>query len=854
MRKISIHTKLLAMCILLVLLSTVSISIAYYLLTKQDAHRESQQRIRIAFDIILDDIKNRLHTSTTRLNEFFEEDSTLRGVTYFYNEDPGQIRSVDFVSAQLTKVADTLKNFGQLVTTHRLAVYGLDQRLLAVYQQDADQETVGIYWTLPNGTDSYLPLDDPDQLFEIRFGNVPREETPLPSGVDSHFSGEIPDTVRAGFFHDEQQLGIQVIAPIYRGENKTGVLVSETFYTQDNVERFASLSKTQVNLFTTDQFSVGTFPSQTALKQELLEEHVTCQELSTQQGMLSVAEATVEDHDYYQGACSLQNFRDETIGAIVVMLSQNIEQQAISKMLILVLTISGIVIIVALGLSIMFSRRTIRAIQNIVDVIVTAAEGDLRKTAFARTQDEIGMLAQKLNQMIAQLRTISGQVQEASHAIHGTADTVSQQMETLVKHMREQLDSVDEATGSLEQVKQFIDTVTQNTGDLLAAASQILASMQETRASIEEVTTSTGHLTDELQRILVSTEKSNETMKTISENTTQLMDIARQTETEIHHIDDSLNDIFVNADQTQQLADETKDAALDGQDSVEASLQGMTELKTTVSQAAQIIQEVNTWGEQVSSILGMVDDITEQTSLLALNASIISAQAGVHGRGFAVVADEIKNLAVRTKSSTQEIGALIQQLQQKTGKGVRNISDGLTKAEQGMDLVQAVQEVLQRILHSATRTSSRAVETTQLIQKTADSGKIISSSMNKVTEMVTHISSAIQRQEEDMKKVLSAVENISGMSEQVNRASIEQKKAVEQVALSMSHVTEQFNDISNQTTVLQDHSDQIVAAMHTVTSTTKQILNNTTAISGDSVNNLSKQSTLLQKIVNVFKI
>ena len=97
-------------------------------------------------------------------------------------------------------------------------------------------------------------------------------------------------------------------------------------------------------------------------------------------------------------------------------------------------------------------------------------------------------------------------------------------------------------------------------------------------------------------------------------------------------------------------------AAARGQASVEASIRGIAELKTVVGNTAQIIQEVNLWGEQVSSILGIVDDITEQTSLLSLNASIISAQAGVHGRGFAVVANEIKELAVRTKNSTREIG------------------------------------------------------------------------------------------------------------------------------------------------------------------------------------------------------
>jgi methyl-accepting chemotaxis protein len=93
--------------------------------------------------------------------------------------------------------------------------------------------------------------------------------------------------------------------------------------------------------------------------------------------------------------------------------------------------ISGITICIAFSLSLVFSRRTIRAIQNVVNVIVAAAAGDLRKTAIATTHDELWMLATKLNQMIAQLRSISGQVQTASQAVTVTADAILKEMGTL---------------------------------------------------------------------------------------------------------------------------------------------------------------------------------------------------------------------------------------------------------------------------------------------------------------------------------------------------------------------------------------------------------------------------------------
>jgi methyl-accepting chemotaxis protein len=222
--------------------------------------------------------------------------------------------------------------------------------------------------------------------------------------------------------------------------------------------------------------------------------------------------------------------------------------------------------------------------------------------------------------MIAQLRTISTQVQGAAYAVNATADTILGQMNDLIVNMEQQSTSVDHTTMSVEKITDFIDVVAQNTSNLLAAADQILSSIRETRASIEEVTATTGSLSTDLSLISSSVEQANQTMKQISENTGELEQIAQHTATEIHQINQVLGDVSQNADKTKQLARETMEAATRGQSSVEASIQGMADLKTVVSDTVRIIQEVSSWGAQVSSILNIVDEITEQTALLSLNS------------------------------------------------------------------------------------------------------------------------------------------------------------------------------------------------------------------------------------------
>lgn len=853
MMKMSIQTKLLTLCILLVFLTTVSISAAYYTLTRQDKHRESRQRIRIAFDIILDDIRSQRQSYIKRFDEFLKRDIRLSWITNYIQQERAELGSTQFIVSSLAKVVEDFKGFGGLVSANRLFLYGADKRLLVAYRRNNGQESVGGYVLSGTGQDTYLAMDDFSVLSTMHYQKDAVPDVPLPAGIEPMYADEFPSMTTATLFREGARLGLRISAPIYYNEKRSGIFAGEIFFDYTMVQRYAKLSETQINFFVGTQFSVGTLPVQSQVSPEVLEQGITCDALLSKQEAMPIVPITHGTQDFYQGQCVLKR-SDEALGLITVNFSQEFEKNAIANMLRTVLLIGVIVTGVAFVLAVLFSRRAIHSIHDIVTVIVSAAEGDLRKTAMVKSRDELGMLGAKLNQMIAQLRTVSGKVQEASNAVNRTADTILWQMEGLIENMEQQSGSVDNTTLAIKKIREFIANVSQNTNELLSAASEILSSIQETRSSIEEVTTSTDSLTSDLTLISSSVEQVNHTMKQIAENTRQLEHIAQQTENESQHIDQSLRNVSLNADQTQEFAKATMDAAVHGQKSVEASMNGMNDLKDVVSKTAHIIQEVSTWSNRVTSILDIVDDIAEQTSLLSLNASIISAQAGVHGRGFAVVANEIKELATRTKSSTKEISTLIHEFQKKAEQGVEHTTEGLEKADQGIQLAGAVQDALTTILDSATRSSNRASDTAQVIQQTASSSQAISRQMNQMTNMVSNIKTAIQQQEQDIEQVSHAVESISGMSEQVNRASLEQKRAANEITNSMEYVTERFNAIAAQTDELTNYSDQMVNAMDTIETITEDILQKATNFSGDTVKNLVQQSDVLQQIVKVFKV
>lgn len=143
----------------------------------------------------------------------------------------------------------------------------------------------------------------------------------------------------------------------------------------------------------------------------------------------------------------------------------------------------------------------------------------------------------------------------------------------------------------------------------------------------------------------------------------------------------------------QRVADKSNQAlqmSKKGQDSMNVNIRNMTTLKRKIETIAEQILELSEHTQQIGSIIGVVEDITEQTNMLALNAAVEAARAGEHGRGFAVVASEIRKLSDQCKQATTKITALIYDIQQATNSTVMATEEGTKEIETGVNLANQV--------------------------------------------------------------------------------------------------------------------------------------------------------------------
>ncbi len=232
--------------------------------------------------------------------------------------------------------------------------------------------------------------------------------------------------------------------------------------------------------------------------------------------------------------------------------------------------------------------------------------------------------------------------------------------------------------------------------------------------------------------------------------------------TAVNEMAAATQEIAGNAESTASHSEEAVGACAHGSSQVSQTQSSIQNLAKEVQVATDVIQDLEAHGNSINTILSTIQDIAEQTNLLALNAAIEAARAGEQGRGFAVVADEVRVLSQRTHASTKEIQETIEMLQGTTKKAVGIMGDSRLLADTSVD-----------------DANSAAASLTQ-----------IHSAVEQINDMATQIASAAEEQASVTTEITRNTEGIRDVS---NELSAEAHQAAEQAAYlsELSHELEQ---------------------------------------------------------------
>jgi methyl-accepting chemotaxis protein len=163
----------------------------------------------------------------------------------------------------------------------------------------------------------------------------------------------------------------------------------------------------------------------------------------------------------------------------------------------------------------------------------------------------------------------------------------------------------------------------------------------------------------------------------------------------------------------------------------------MTAITASVSETGVSIREMREQSSRIGSIVQTIDEIADQTNLLALNAAIEAARAGEHGRGFAVVADEVRKLADRSSNATKEISSLIRDVQAGIERAGQALDTSVGHVASGAELAAAADRALQRIADSALQADGQA-------QRIAEGATGVAATTQEMSAQIEELTAAAQ--------------------------------------------------------------------------------------------------------------
>ena len=350
---------------------------------------------------------------------------------------------------------------------------------------------------------------------------------------------------------------------------------------------------------------------------------------------------------------------------------------------------AGIAAFTALVLMMTLPRRVLVPIGALSAFSERFAAGDSRAKAEVPVEDEFSVIAENLNRTATRVAKAYGN-QEAQ--------------ELLQKSITDLLNLINQvARGDLTLRGKVTNDALGNVADSINfMLDNFTTVLDRVRNAAVEVSTNAN-------RILVATDEMNT-------GTGQQDQEITNTSSAVEELTVSMKQVSNNAEASAEAARRALDAAEQGNRAVRDTLDGMQRIRSSVQATARKIKSLGDRSLEISEIINVINDITEQTNLLALNAAIEAARAGEAGRGFAVVADEVRKLAEHSRTATKDIAALIKAIQAETNEAVVVMEEGTKEVEVGAGLADQAGKALEAI-SSVVRQSAELVQEISLASK-----------------------------------------------------------------------------------------------------------------------------------------
>jgi methyl-accepting chemotaxis protein len=445
----------------------------------------------------------------------------------------------------------------------------------------------------------------------------------------------------------------------------------------------------------------------------------------------------------------------------------------------------------------MMSTDIIRSLGQLSTEVARMASGDLRRGRVSDSEDEIGELSRSFESMAESLRSGLSRIFGSVDQLEETASDIVSISEGVAAVTADQVSGIQQAALSTEAIDNQVRGIADSSGVLNSSVEESSSSILELGAAGDDLNETAVTLSEKVDEVSTSMEQIVRSVSQVVESTKALSEASSETSSSMELMASSLVEVDESAEESARLSNYVVSTAESGQEKVRQTIEGMDAIRLATETAEKVIRNLGGRTKEIGAIVDVIDDVADETNLLALNAAIIAAQAGEHGRAFSVVADEIKDLAERVLASTKEIADLIRAVQEEGENAIGAIETGTESVASGVDLSAEAGVSLEEITRVSRDSGERIQGILNAVRAQARAASHVVELMEKVRGGVDEIRRAATEQENGNTVVYQSTTAMRDVAQQVRGTTEEQARGSSRIRESVEgqrEAVEQINE------------------------------------------------------------
>lgn len=466
-----------------------------------------------------------------------------------------------------------------------------------------------------------------------------------------------------------------------------------------------------------------------------------------------------------------------------------------------------LVLIGMAAISMIFARLLVldwsRSMDGLLDRADHLAAGEPCVESVSGELVEFQEMGRALSRAATALRGMREGDAKAAERVERSVDLLRVELESIAAARIDQADRIDQANRLLAGIERQVEAVSDSAERLTSAIDASSNSVLELGAGGDELDETALVLTAKVDAVSGSLEQMVASVKQVGSTTDRLAEASEETSSSMEEMASAMRAVDTAAETTAKISRDVVEKAELGQTKVVQTIVGMDAIREATETAERVIRGLGTRTKEIGGILDVIEDVADETNLLALNAAIIAAQAGEQGKAFSVVADEIKELADRVLASTKEIGGLIRAVQEESENAIGAIEVGATSVMDGVDLSAEAGRTLEEITVASRESGTRISEIVNSVREQTKAASHVVLLMERVRESAEQISEAGVHQDRGNEVVYRSALTMREVAQQLRQTTQDQAAGFDRIRQSVVGVRSSVDEITD---VLREQS------------------------------------------------